>query len=215
MSGINHAESKPQRQDVDTRPLGPDDLKVAESILISSFHDRPFYRYIAPDESERQEFLKVNFRLRLEHGLETSEMEFALLDTRIVGIAVWSPPPIAPLDEDHSLEEAFARFSPGLQQRFFAFLTTLFSARDQVVQQPYWSLAPIAILPEEQGKGIASALIRKKLRQIDASRAPCFLGTQDKPNLAIYARYGFQVMREDPLAPGIVHYTMLREAAQP
>jgi predicted GNAT family N-acyltransferase len=65
-------------------------------------------------------------------------------------------------------------------------------------------------LPERQGAGIASALIRKKLTEIDALSQPCFLGTQDEVNLAIYARYGFEKVREDPLSPELNHYTMIR-----
>jgi predicted N-acetyltransferase YhbS len=85
------------------------------------------------------------------------------------------------------------------------------AARDGAVGRPCWSLAPIAVLPEQQGEGIASALIRKKLAEIDALSQPCSLGTRDEVNLAIYARYGFRKVREDALSPGLTHYTMVQE----
>lgn len=193
------------------RPLGPEDLDETVALLSAAFWDRPFYHYLAPSQAERREFLALNFRLRLEHSIGISDIDLALLDRRIAGIAVWAPPARDPGPEDHSaMEEAFSVFSPGLRERFFGFFRTLIAARDQAVSQPYWSLAPVAVLPEHQGRGIASALIRKKLAAIDASPAPCFLGTQDAPNLDIYARYGFQKVREDPLAPGLIHYTMVR-----
>jgi GNAT superfamily N-acetyltransferase len=194
----------------DIQPLGPEHLDEAVSLLVSAFQDRPFYHYIAPDRPERREFLALNFRLRLEHGLGASEMDLAFLNRRIAGIAVWAPPVSVPPPEDHSMEEAFSVFPPGLRERFFGFFRTLMAARDQVISQPYWCLAPVAVLPEAQGRGIASALIRKKLAEIDALSLPCFLGTQDEVNAAIYARYGFQKVREDPLTPGITHYTMIR-----
>ncbi|MDR0759798.1 MAG: GNAT family N-acetyltransferase [Treponema sp.] len=195
---------------MDIKTMAPEHLEEAVTLLVSAFQDRPFYQYIAPDQVERREFLTLNFRNRLEHSLGAGDIELAFQDRRLTGIAVWSPPLNAPPPEDHSLEEAFSVFSPGLQERFFGFFRILMAARDQTIRQPYWSLAPIAVLPEEQGKGIASALIRKKLREIDASRIACFLGTQDAVNLDIYARYGFQKVREDPLAPGRFHYTMIR-----
>jgi predicted GNAT family N-acyltransferase len=203
------------------RPLGRERLDEAVILLLSAFFDRPFYKYIAPDEAERREFLALNFRLRLEQGLETSEIDAAVGDDggRIAGIAVWAPPVSAPPPdhslEGHSLEEAFSVFSPGLQERFFRFLRILTTARDQAIAQPYWSLAPIAVLPEKQGRGVASALIRKKLAEIDAVSQPCFLGTQDEVNLAVYARYGFQRVREDPLSPDLNHYTMIRPRINP
>ncbi|MDR1147873.1 MAG: hypothetical protein LBK66_04515 [Spirochaetaceae bacterium] len=192
------------------KPLGPEHIDEAVSLLVLAFHDRHFYRYIAPEKPERLEFLALNFRRRLEHGLGISEIDLAFHDHKIAGIAVWSPPGSVPPPEDHSLEEAFSIFSPGLRKRFFDFLRILTAARDHAIRQPYWSLAPIAVLPEEQGKGLASTLVRKKLREIDASPAPCFLATQDAVNLNIYAHYDFQKVREDPVAPGILHYTMIR-----
>lgn len=196
--------------DIHIAPLGPEHLDEAVSLLITTFQERPFYQYIAPDPNERRDFLALNFHQRLEHSLGVSEIELAFHGLRIVGIAVWARPVGATLTDASPHEETFPGFSAGLRERMTGFLHILISARDQVVRQPYWSLAPIAVLPEEQGKGIASSLIRKKLREIDMSPAPCFLGTQDAVNLDIYARYGFQKVREDPLAPGLVHYTMLR-----
>lgn len=195
---------------LDIKAMGPEHLEEALTLLVSAFQDRPFYQYLAPDPVERREFLTLNFRGRLEHSLGVSDVELAFQDRRLMGIAVWAPPVNAPPPEDHSLEEAFSVFSPGLQERFFSFFRILIAARDQAIRQPYWSLAPIAVLPEAQGTGIASALIRKKLREIDATGTACFLGTQDAVNLDIYARYGFQKVREDPLAPGRLHYTMIR-----
>jgi GNAT superfamily N-acetyltransferase len=192
------------------KALGPEQLDEAAALLVSAFVERPFYHYLAPDPVERREFLALNFRLRLEHSLETGHIDGAVQDGRIAGLAVWIPPADAPPPEDHSLEEAFSGFSQGLRDRFFGFLRVLTAARDQAVRQPYWSLAPIAVLPERQGAGIASALIRKKLTEIDAVSQPCFLGTQDEVNLAIYARYGFEKVREDPLSPELSHYTMIR-----
>jgi GNAT superfamily N-acetyltransferase len=195
---------------MEIQALGAERFDEALALLEAAFFDRPFYRYIAPDPSERREFLARNFRLRLEHSLEAGEVDLAVVEGRIAGLAVWTftggPPP----PEDRSLEEAFSVFSPGLRERFFGFLRTLTAARDQVIRQPYWSLAPIAVLPEKQGSGLASALIRKKLAEIDACPRPCFLGTQDAENLAVYGRYGFQKIREDSLAPGMMHYTMIR-----
>jgi GNAT superfamily N-acetyltransferase len=195
---------------MEIKPLGPEQLDEALALLAAAFFDRPFYRYIAPDPLERREFFALNFRLRLEHGLETGEIDGAVQDGRIAGLAVWTPPAGAPPPEDRAMEAVFAGFSPVLRERFFGFLRTLTAARDQVIRQPYWSLAPVAVLPEKQGSGIASVLIRKKLAEIDARFQPCFLGTQDAANLAIYGRYGFEKVREDALSPDIIHYTMIR-----
>jgi GNAT superfamily N-acetyltransferase len=196
------------------RNMEKGDLDEAVTLLVSAFQNSPFYTYIAPDETERKEFLAVNFRHRLEDGLGLNAMDLLLLDRKIAAIAVWIPPVLpgkGPV-ENHSIEEALSVFSWGLQERFFAFLGTLSDAREQIIQQPFWSLGPVAVLPENRGKGLASVLIRKKLKEIDAAALPCFLGTQDRINLIIYAKYGFQKVREDPLVPPhIIHYSMIRK----
>jgi GNAT superfamily N-acetyltransferase len=195
------------------KALGPEHLDEAADLLVEAFRERPFYRYIAPDRSERLVFLASNFRFRLEHSLETSEIDLAFRGRRIAGIAVWVAPVDTPPPEDHAdhaMEEMLRDFSPGLKKRFTAFLETLATARDRVMAGPCWALAPIAVLPEAQGTGIASALIRKKLAEIDAVSQPCCLGTQDRVNVEIYARYGFKKAREDMLAAGMTHYTMIR-----
>jgi ribosomal protein S18 acetylase RimI-like enzyme len=201
---------------LDIKPLTLDELGVAVSLLAASFHDRPFYQYVAPDPDERRSFLIANFHQRLSHGLGVNEIDLAMAGGELVGIAVWSPPVAGEADaashaaEDHALEELLSVYSAGLRERFLAFIKTLIHARDQTIRQPFWSLAPIAVLPVARGKGVASTLINKKLKDIDGARLPCFLATQDKVNVAIYEKFAFQTLREDPISPDITHYTMIR-----
>ncbi|MDR1949102.1 MAG: hypothetical protein LBQ38_06905 [Spirochaetaceae bacterium] len=199
---------------VQYKKLREQDIDEAAALLTAAFQNSPFYRYIVPDAAERLNFLRLNFEERLRGGLGRNDIEAALIGARIAGIAVWIPPAPDPSASppEAALGEAFKAFSPGIGERFFAFLKTLHDARDLVISQPFWSLAPIAVLPEEQGKGIARGLIRRKLVELDAAALPCFLGTQDRINLTIYGNYGFKLLREDPLAPPeIFHYTMLRK----
>jgi ribosomal protein S18 acetylase RimI-like enzyme len=191
------------------------DIDRVTALLIAAFQDRPFYRYIAPDSNVRRVFLSASFRLRMEESLASSIVDLAEDGGTLTGVAVWVPPPVPgqpPVNlPDGSMEAMMSAFPPDMRERFYTFLRTLTAAREKAVRPPFWSLAPIAVLPSEQGKGIASALIRRKLRDMDAQGLPCFLGTQDEVNLAIYRRFGFEKVREDSLPlTDIVHYTMLR-----
>jgi hypothetical protein len=203
-------------QDIEVRGMKKGDLDDAVSLLTAAFQNSRFYRYIENDDSLRLKFLAVNFRDRLTNGLGVNDIDLAVNKGKILGIAVWAPP--VERAQAHSMDELFAPFPPDLKNRFTNFLEILLSSRDSVMQHPYWSLAPVAVLPLEKQKGIASILIRKKLAEIDAAHLPCFLGTQDKINTAIYARYGFKTAREDIIAPAgpggeaIIHYTMVRSA---
>ena len=198
------------------RRLEAVEINRAAALLAAVFQDRPFYRYLAPDEEERREFLAVNFDMRLHEGLGVNDIQAACReDGSITGVAVWSPP--STIKDERPPEDAFTRFSAPLRERFFRFLDILHTARDEVTQgRPFWSLAPIAVLPSEQGRGVGGALLRSKLSELDGQKAGghsahCFLGTQDSENIALYQHFGFKTARVDPL-PGsqLAHYTMLR-----
>jgi predicted GNAT family N-acyltransferase len=100
--------------------------------------------------------------------------------------------------------------------RWINFYETLLAGMKKSVQQPFWSLSPIVVLPEEQGKGVGSRLLRKKLEEIGT--LPCFLATQSTVNRDIYNRYGFRTTVENRLSEpsenwlegSIVSYTMIR-----
>jgi GNAT superfamily N-acetyltransferase len=205
--------------------MDKDDLDDGIALFVQAFQNSPFYRYIAPDADERLAFLTVNFRQRLEHSFGVNDMDAVRIHGNLAAAAVWIPPaelePAHQARPDPALEEALSAFSRGVRERFFAFLAILTGAREQVIRQPYWSLAPIAVAGAYRGRGIASTLIRKKLALIDGGLGrtegsgaglPCFIGTQDAVNLSIYARYGFELVRQEPIAdPEIINYTMIRQ----
>jgi ribosomal protein S18 acetylase RimI-like enzyme len=49
--------------------------------------------------------------------------------------------------------------------------------------------------PEQQGRGIGSALLAPGLRLADEEGLPCYLESSKEQNIAFYARHGF-VVRE-------------------
>jgi GNAT superfamily N-acetyltransferase len=185
-------------------------------VTVRAFYDTPFYRYIAPDDGQREAFLRIIFKYRLESGFETNETDLAIIDNAVVGMASWNPhvqsEQAGSKNQNNEMEEALSKYPNEIVTRWFNFLNVLVSSRDHVIKPPFWALSPIAVLPQEQGKGIESQLIRKKLADFDKAALPCFLSTQDKANVEIYARYGFYLAREDFISkPDIVNWTMIRE----
>jgi hypothetical protein len=55
-------------------------------------------------------------------------------------------------------------------------------------------------------------LLRPVLERIDRERMPCFLETNTAKNVAIYRRFGFEVVSEDKV-PGteVTSFAMLRK----
>jgi GNAT superfamily N-acetyltransferase len=200
------------------RRLEEGEIGEAAALLVTAFQESPFYRYIAPDDAERREFLTVSFDKRLRDGFGVNDIQVFCRDagesaSAIAGIAMWIPP--AQDGTGHQVEAGFDGFSALLRERFFNFLEIMDAARkaaikDNAESRPVWALAPIAVLPSEQGRGIGGALLRSKLRELDSQKLRCSLATQDKGNAAIYEHFGFKTAREDPIAGAVTHYTMLR-----
>jgi GNAT superfamily N-acetyltransferase len=182
------------------------------------FTHSTLYTWAAPDLEERIPFLQAMFRHRIHSWLESPyEVELALTDDgKIAASATWEPPKSGAEEGKsggtHSMDEVFAGRSPALVEKWSKFQPVI-ESQHHSISGPFWSLAPIVVAPEEQGKGIASLLIRKKLAGIDAA-LPCFLATQDRVNLLIYERFGFKKTAEIPIAEGITSYSMVREAAR-
>jgi GNAT superfamily N-acetyltransferase len=191
------------------------DLEEVIALAVAAFHDTPLYRYIAPDEGEREVFLRVFFGTRFQNGFGTNVMEAAYEEGRILGAASWTPPSQAPVQVPQAVDantqiemvkRMRARFEEPMKQagaseqvlnRCAELLQTLAASSAKNTQEPHWQLAPVFIHPAFQGKGIGSALMRKQFAVI--GEAPITLTTQEADNVELYAHYGFTVTSETPI----------------
>lgn len=199
------------------RQFATEDFDAALSVIVAAFQNGSLYKFVAPDASARAEFLEAMFRLRMKFCLKKAEVYVAVAE-KIVGVAVWIPPYVAMMQEDMAESggaEVFDKMTPDVRKRWTDFAAELSRLMKKYIQQPFWSLAPIVVLPERQGEGIASLLIRKQLEKIDAQKLPCVLATQDEKNVVIYQRYGFKVVGEDKIpASSVINYAMVRPAGR-
>jgi GNAT superfamily N-acetyltransferase len=209
------------------RQMEEKDFDEILQLMVKGFTHSTLYAWAAPDMEERILFLHAMFRRRIRSWLDSSyEVELALTDEgRIAGSATWMPPVFdakgagsgvgkssaqKPPQAGH-LDDVFAGRSPALVEKWSKFQPVI-EAQHHSLSGSFWSLAPIVIASEEQGKGIASLLLRKKLTLIDD--LPCFLATQDRINLPIYERFGFIKTEEIPVADGLTSFSMVREASK-
>jgi len=86
--------------------------------------------------------------------------------------------------------------------------------RREIAPKPHLYLALLSVAPEFQGQGFASKLIRPMLARLDAKRLPAYLETQNLRNVAMYERYGFQLVREGVFpSTDLKMYIMVRHSA--
>ena len=77
-----------------------------------------------------------------------------------------------------------------------------------VRREDHYHLGEFYLLPEHQGKGVGSALLRMMLARADADGVPATLEViKINPARSLYERHGFRVCGETA-----THYRMMREA---
>lgn len=112
-------------------------------------------------------------------------------------IAVWRPAQSVPnpwpvLINPNSLILLFSPFLP-IFGRAIAVFNAFERMHRQYVTAPHYYLSTIGVLPEAQGRGYGSQLIRSVLRAADHARLPAYTETMTPTNVPIYEHYGFVV----------------------
>ena len=102
-------------------------------------------------------------------------------------------------------------------QRYYIWKDAQAKAQSEVWTDPrgYYFLNIMVVLPEAQGKGVGAKMMRVVTKQADAENMKCYLeSSRDKPNVAIYGRFGFKLQKEmvcDDNGDAITLFTMIRE----
>jgi ribosomal protein S18 acetylase RimI-like enzyme len=196
------------------------DLDEVVELTAQAFYPTDLYAYVAEEEKIRLTFLEAIFRYRITLGVAYGQTELVEANGRIIGVAVWTPPNTYAdsyqtaqkvLDGIGPMVEAVSPFPGQVRDRWLNFFNLFLSARDAIISHPYWSLTPIAVRPEHQGRKVASSLLRKKFSEFDRQKLPCFLGTQDDQGRDIYLHYGFDINRQDTVGDSnIISYSMVK-----
>jgi ribosomal protein S18 acetylase RimI-like enzyme len=62
--------------------------------------------------------------------------------------------------------------------------------------EPHYYLETISVLPQAQGRGLASRLIKPFLARADTATVSTYTETMTPANVPLYQHYGFQVMEQ-------------------
>ena len=102
-------------------------------------------------------------------------------------------------------------------QRYYIWKDAQAKAQSDVWTDPrgYYFLNIMVVLPEAQGKGVGAKMMKVVTEQADTENMKCYLeSSRDKPNVAIYGRFGFKLQKElvcDDNGDTITLFTMIRE----
>ncbi len=77
-------------------------------------------------------------------------------------------------------------------------------------KQPHIHFGPIAVARKFQGRGVGSAMLRFFCDQMDETGQLAYLETDKEVNLALYERFGFEIMENEQLF-GVTNWFMVRK----
>jgi GNAT superfamily N-acetyltransferase len=173
------------------RNATPADLAAMGYVLAVAFHDDPVMAWAVPDEDRR--------RATLPGVMELLAGLFQPLGANRVngsgaGAAVLSPPGAMPGPD------AEARFGTDMEATCPDDLARLGEVMDLLAwhrpSERHHYLNLLGVIPDHQGAGIGSALLRSVLDPADHLGEPAYVEATSPRNRALFERHGFEVVDE-------------------
>lgn len=189
-------DTSPER--LTQRRLAPADAEAAALVLARAFGQDPLWRFLFPAPTERAAMVRQAFRTFAPAFIA----DFVALGTGdpLDGVAVWSRPDQAPPRLDTLLGPRLLTlvFSPFLAAlpRAVPIFSRFEALQRRYAPEPHYYLNTVGVVPEAQGRGRASALIRPMLAEADARGMTVYTETMTPENVPLYERYGFLVREE-------------------
>jgi GNAT superfamily N-acetyltransferase len=195
-------------QELVIRDVAPVDTAEITGLVAAAMWDGPVARWLQPDAAVRRRDSLAYFAIFVEHAVRYGEVyATAGPDSgRLSGVALWFPltsviPP--PADYEHRLKEtAGSAFDRACE------LDAALDAHHPL--EPHHYLAFLAVHPDNQNRGIGSALLDRHHARLDRAGIPAYLEANDLRNRDLYLRHGYQVRSVIQLPDGPPLWTMWR-----
>ena len=197
----------------EVRTAGPADRDAIASTLAAAFYDDPVMSWILADDRSRHRRLTGMFDVLMRgHYLALGTV---WTTPQHAGAALWAPPGRAIIPGATVLRQS-PRFLRALGRRALLALRALSHAEQQHPKEPHWYLGVLGTRPDDQGKGVGSALLGPALERCDIEGLPAYLESSKESNIAFYRRHGFEVTGEIQLPlGGPVVWPMWRDPRPP
>lgn len=166
-----------------------DDVSHLKRVYTEAFYDDPIIEWMIPDERSRRRRLRRFFAIELRH---VALSRGAVWTSNDLGGGAMSTAPGAwrlPLRAFLLEGTTFGRW-----QHRAGLLAAAMHRRHP--RQPSYYFRDIAVLPEKQGRGLGSALMRPTLDRCDREELPAYLEATTERSAALYERLGFQLTDE-------------------
>jgi ribosomal protein S18 acetylase RimI-like enzyme len=171
-----------------------------------AFFDDPVAIYLFPNESSRRKrfgrFAQLAIDSFGEHGIvHTTDS--------LQGAAIWQAPSPSPVGFWSQLRLVIS-LAGTTRSAFFRAAAMGETMRKHHFREPHWYLAVLGTVPEAQGQGLGSAMMRPVLERCDKEGLPAYLESSKRSNIPFYNRHGFEVIGEIGIEAGPTLWPMVR-----
>jgi GNAT superfamily N-acetyltransferase len=186
---------------------------AAAKTLAEAFQKDPLFDYFFPNYDERARKLQILFSLIVQRGL--SEGVVTASSENLEAVAIWFPPDGTEESAWTSLRSttlmALVEVGIGSYGRIWRFGSHADTIRERYAPAAHWFLQTIGVIPQYQGKGYGTTLLRTQLAILDRYKVTCYLSSQCKDTLAFFERQDFSVVHISSLpCTDIKSWAMLR-----
>jgi GNAT superfamily N-acetyltransferase len=171
------------------RRASTQDIRPLKAVLAEAFFEDPILGWLMPEDSKRLARLRRYFAIELRHLALPRGRVWTTSD--LAGAALSLPPGAwrSPLRVTLLEGSAF-----GVHLSRAARLGAAIEWRH--VHGPHYYVRDVGVLPDMQGHGLGSALLRPTLEHCDREGLPAYLEASSERSAALYERLGFQLTRE-------------------
>lgn len=187
-----------------------DELKYYARIGGEAFMEDPMYTWVCPKEKTRRGYTTEMLLLRLYASAKT---DFFYFDEEKRGLLV-----MRHAHHDYGFKEMIQcpnRFKMNFYLPFTIKHLSFYSAFDnkKYFDDKTYIISPVFTAKEHQGKGVASALVKKAVADMYSKGYKVGLDTQNPDNISFYEKLGFKLVGEQyNEKANLSNYYMLYEA---
>jgi ribosomal protein S18 acetylase RimI-like enzyme len=197
-----------EKQDViglstEVRALAADEMDHAIAAIVAAFLTDPAARFAWPGARDYLQSMPLAIR---EFAGASFQRGTALVSADLRGAALWLPPGAEP--DSETLEKVFGDTA---NRENLADLLATFEKMEQAhPKEAHWYLAMIGVEPNAQGRGLGAQLMHHGVTRCDQAGELAYLETSNPRNIALYRRFGFEVLDEFQIGSAPLVTSMLR-----
>jgi len=162
------------------------DVPQVLAILVAAFRNDSAARSLYPTDSEYDRYFSG---FLMAFGGRAFDEGTVDVDASSRAAALWFPPGIEPNGEAiiAYMEDTIPPERLGVLSAGMEIQNTMHP------HETHWYLPWMGVIPEAQGSGLGSALLRAGLARADSDGLPAYLEATSRRNAALYTRHGFRI----------------------